>query len=339
MLAGAHLEFVYAAFVGFAGSFCCTGLATWYARRVNLLDHPGERHSHFEATPRGGGAGLLLSFLLLTLWLDDSGQSRDWIVGIMPGVVVLAVVGAWDDHSSLSVRLRLFIQLAVSLYLVTYASLSDWVNGVPAMTFSVLMLVWMTNLYNFMDGSNGLAGWQGVFGGLVLAWLFWLAGDSQFSLISVLLAASCAGFLPWNAGTAKVFMGDVGSLAIGFLIGALMLYGTGSGAFSIPVALLLMLLFLTDSTLTLLSRVFRGERWYTAHRQHLYQRMIANGWTHGSVATFYQAVNLALVVPGIVVAVNFPAKAWVSALVLTLIFTLGWYLLIRRFGMPAQAGQ
>ena len=338
MFAGAHLELVYALFLGFALSFCMTGLATWYARRVNLLDHPGERHSHTEATPRGGGAGLLLSFLLLTLWLTDPGQSRDWILGIMPGVIVLAILGAWDDHASLSVRLRLFIQLAVSLYLVAYASISDWIHGVPAMAFSVLMLVWMTNLYNFMDGSNGLAGSQGVFGGLVLAWLFWLAGDPQFGLISVLLAASCAGFLPWNSGTAKVFMGDVGSLSIGFLFGALMLYGTGSGAFSIPVALLLMMLFLTDSTLTLLGRVFRGERWYTAHRQHLYQRMIANGWTHGSVVALYQSVNLVLVVPGIVVAVNFPGKAWVSALVLTMIFILGWYVLTRRFGMPARAG-
>jgi len=189
-----------------------------------------------------------------------------------------------------------------------------------------------------MDGSNGMAGLQGVFGGLVLCALYYLAGDPQFALISVLLGASCAGFLPWNLGRARVFMGDVGSLPLGYLFAVLLLYGAGTGAFEIPVAWMVMLLFLTDSTLTLLVRVIRGERWYNAHRQHLYQRLIAGGWTHGSVATLYQAINLALVLPGIVVAVNFPAMAWVTAWVLTLIFVLGWYLLVRRFGEPVQAG-
>ncbi|NNK52908.1 MAG: glycosyltransferase family 4 protein [Xanthomonadales bacterium] len=327
-----------AALAAFAASFVLTGCTTWYARRRGLLDHPGERHSHAEATPRGGGAGLLSAFLLTALWLTAGADSSDWLIGVMPGVIVIAIVGAWDDHSSLSVRLRFFIQLAVSFYLLGYAANAEWVHGALEMIVCCLFLVWMTNLYNFMDGSNGMAGLQGVFGGALLGWLFYQAGDAPFSAISILLAASCAGFLPWNLGRARVFMGDVGSLALGFLFGSLLIYGVGTGAFTIPVALMIMLLFLTDSTLTLLGRVLKGERWYTAHRQHLYQRMIANGWTHGSVATFYQAVNLALVVPGIVVAVHFPALAWVAALALTLIFVLGWYLLVRRFGVPAQAG-
>jgi Fuc2NAc and GlcNAc transferase len=133
-------------------------------------------------------------------------------------------------------------------------------------------------------------------------------------------------------------MGDVGSLALGFLFAAILLYGTGTGAFGIPVALMLMMLFLTDATLTLLFRVIRGERWYNAHRQHLYQRLIENGWTHGRVAMFYQLINLTLVLPGIVIAVYFPALAWAAALALTLIIVLGWYLLTSRPGAPTQAG-
>jgi UDP-N-acetylmuramyl pentapeptide phosphotransferase/UDP-N-acetylglucosamine-1-phosphate transferase len=133
-------------------------------------------------------------------------------------------------------------------------------------------------------------------------------------------------------------MGDVGSLALGFLFAALLLYGMGTGAISQAVALMVMLLFLTDATLTLLMRVIKGERWYNAHRQHFYQRLIAAGWTHGRVAIFYQAINLTLVLPGIVVAVNFPVLAWVVALALTLTFVLSWHLLISRLGVPSHGG-
>ena len=206
------------------------------------------------------------------------------------------------------------------------------------MVLAGLFIIWMTNLYNFMDGSNGMAGLQGVFGGCVLAGLFTNAGDDTSSLLGLLLAAACAGFLPWNLGRARVFMGDVGSLFLGFSFGALLVYGVGSGAFAMPVGLLVMLPFLTDSTLTLLARVIRGERWYNAHRQHLYQRLIAHGWSHSRVALGYQAINLALILPGIGVAVRYPALAWPVALSLVLIFWVGWYLLTRKFGVLAQAG-
>ena len=133
-------------------------------------------------------------------------------------------------------------------------------------------------------------------------------------------------------------MGDTGSLALGFALGALLIYGVATGAFSLPVALMVMLVFLTDSTLTLLLRVLKGERWYTAHKQHLYQRLIAHGWTHGRVLLFYQAINLTLVVPGIVVAVNYPALAWIVALAMILVMGLGWYLVLRNIGVFVRAG-
>jgi len=205
------------------------------------------------------------------------------------------------------------------------------------MIVCALFIIWMTNLYNFMDGSNGMAGLQGVFGALLLAALFHHSGDAEFFRLSLLLAACCVGFLPWNLGRARVFMGDVGSLALGFTFAALLLYGVGTGAFELPVALMVLLMFLTDATLTLVLRVIRGERWYNPHRQHLYQRLIAHGWSHGRVAMFYQAINLMLVLPGIAVAVKFPALAWAFALALTLICVSGWILMIRRFGITAQA--
>jgi UDP-N-acetylmuramyl pentapeptide phosphotransferase/UDP-N-acetylglucosamine-1-phosphate transferase len=133
-------------------------------------------------------------------------------------------------------------------------------------------------------------------------------------------------------------MGDVGSLALGFGFAAVLVHGVSSGAFTLPVGLLVMLLFLTDATLTLLARVIRGERWYNAHRQHLYQRLIAHGWSHGRVAMLYQAINLALVLPGIGVAVHYPVLAWPVTLLLVLVFSAGWLVLTGKFGVLAKAG-
>ena len=314
-----------------------TGFAAWYARRSGMVDHPGERHSHAVATPRGGGIGIILALLIVSPWLIGSGDET-WGKCILPGMLVLAILGWRDDHASLSARLRFFVQLAVSIYLVACAVNNDWMQGAGSIFLAVLFLVWMTNLYNFMDGSNGMAGLQGVFGGAVLFCLFDFAGQPSLALASACVAAACAGFLPWNLGHARVFMGDVGSISLGFVFGALLVIGVGNQAFSLPVALMVMLVFITDSSLTLLGRVMKREQWYNAHKQHLYQRLIAQGWTHGRVALFYQAINLALVVPGIVVAVKFPALAWVVAMILILAFTTGWYLLIKRSGELAQAG-
>ena len=327
-------------FVALAGilSFVLTGVATWYAAKRNLLDHPGERHSHTQVTPRGGGAGLMAAWLLLPLLFFPGELPAWWLACIFPGALVLAAMGGWDDHVSLSVPLRLFVQLTVSVYLVWCAVNDGWVQGVAFMIGSALFVMWMINLYNFMDGSDGMAGLQGIFGSLVLGVLYYQAGDMAFAWLAFSLGACCAGFLPWNLRRAKVFMGDVGSLPLGFVFAALLLYGAGTEAFSIPVALMIMLLFLTDASLTLAWRVIRGERWYNAHRQHLYQRMIVHGLTHGRVATVYQAINLLLILPAIVIAARFPALAWAVALALTLILILGWHLLLNRYEEPTEAG-
>jgi glycosyltransferase WbpL len=318
-------------------SWALTGLATWYASRAGLLDHPGDRHSHRLPTPRGGGAGPVLALVVVTTLIAPATAPAFWIFCVLPGFVVLAITGWWDDHRSLGVLVRFLVQLAVTIYLLGCSAIAGWTGNVTAMILAAFFVVWMTNLFNFMDGSNGMAGLQGIFAGCVLAGLFAFAGDGQSALLGLLLAAACAGFLPWNVGRARVFMGDVGSLALGFGIAAMLLYGVGSGAFALPVALLVMLVFLADASLTLGARVIRGERWYNAHREHAYQRLIAHGWPHGRVAMLYQAINIVLVLPGIGVAVRYPALAWPVTLSLTGLFWAGWYLLTRNFGEPTQA--
>lgn len=316
-------------------AFVLTGLATRYSRQRGLLDHPGERHSHTVPTPRGGGAGLIAALIIVSLVAVREGMPGWWAVCVVPGVILLAVTGWWDDHRPLSAKLRFLVQVAAAIYLVACFHVHGLVNETWLLLLGVLFIVWMTNLYNFMDGSNGMAATQGVFGGLVLTGLFSHSGDVSAALLCLLLAASCAGFLPWNLGRARVFMGDVGSLSLGFIFGALLLYGAGHGVFSLPVALMVMALFLADSSLTLLARVMRGEQWYNAHRQHLYQRMIAQGWTHGRVLLLYQAINLMLVLPVVALAVHYPAIAWPAALVLGLVLGTGWYLSIKKIGVLA----
>lgn len=154
-------------------------------------------------------------------------------------------------------------------------------------------------------------------------------------MLSALLAFACLGFLPWNLGRARVFMGDVASGSLGFAIASLLVYGVLSGSFTVPVAWLIMLVFLVDATMTLLARVLKGEQWYNPHRQHFYQRLIARGWTHGRVLTLYQFINLVLVVPAIAVAVNYPALAMVTAFSLTLALALGWLLARKNPGVLA----
>jgi UDP-N-acetylmuramyl pentapeptide phosphotransferase/UDP-N-acetylglucosamine-1-phosphate transferase len=319
-------------------SFALTGIAMIYARRRRLFDYPGERHSHTRVTPRGGGAGLVAAFILASIFFNPWGPADWWLTAALPCLLVLAVTGWWDDHTSLSVRFRFLVQLTVSVCLIWCATDAGWLHGIFRMVIGGLFVLWMINLYNFMDGSNGMAGFQGVFVSIVLASLFYLAGDLPMAMAALLLTACCAGFLPWNLGQAKVFLGDVGSLSLGFIFAALLIYGSGTGAFSYAIALMVMLLFLTDAGLTLLWRVIRGERWYNAHRQHLYQRMIAQGWTHGRVLLFYQAINALLILPGIMIAVRFPAWDWAVAIASTLMFIVGWHLLRRKFGEPVLAG-
>jgi UDP-N-acetylmuramyl pentapeptide phosphotransferase/UDP-N-acetylglucosamine-1-phosphate transferase len=315
-----------------------TGLATRYALRRGILDHPGQRHSHSESTPRGGGIGLVLALLLVGFQLDGSASSPFWMQAVLPGTVIIAAVGWWDDHRTLSARLRFFVQLAVVSYFLYRGLEAGWLPFGGLVLVGGFFTLWMINLYNFMDGSNGMAGLQGIFAGVVLAYLFMDSGDPLASGLSAIVVACCAGFLPWNLGRARVFMGDVGSLSLGFVFASFLLYGAGTGAFSIPVAVMVMSVFLADSTLTLLARVMRRERWYNAHRQHLYQQLIARGWTHGRVAVLYQAINLVVVLPGIVVADNHPALAWPIALALALALGLGWYLSVKRIGVLARAG-
>jgi len=319
----------------FIAAFVLTGLSAWFARQQGMLDMPGDRHSHSVATPRGGGLGIVIA-LLMADWLLPSLALPDfWLHCLLPSFCGLAIVGLLDDRFSLSVVSRLLVQLTASFYLLACAQYAGWSGGIGQWMAMILLLVWMTNMFNFMDGSNGMAAMQTVFAASVLTVLFVLTGDLPAALLSAALAAAALGFLPWNIGKARVFMGDVGSISLGFMIAGLLFYGVIRENFSIPVAGLVMLLFLCDSSLTLLARVIKGERWYTPHKQHIYQRLIAYGWSHNKVMWLYQLINLLLVVPVTVVAVSFPELAKVAVISAASALAIAWFLAMRKFGVLA----
>jgi len=305
-----------------------------HAGRLGMLDQPGHRQSHTVLTATGAGLGIIFALVLASnLVAHYQALNNTWMRVVLPLALLLSVVGWVDDRSSLSAALRFAVQLLVSCALL--ALLPGWSAEVSwwAWPLGVLAIVWVMNAYNFMDGSHGMAGFQGVFSGLVLFGLFVRADEPGLAVPALALAGVCLGFLPMNFPNARIFMGDSGSVPIGFALAALICLGIGQGAVSIPVGAMVLSIFLVDSSLTLLKRVIAGERWYTAHKQHIYQRLIDQGCSHSQVLLFYQAINLLVVAPVIMLARAYPDLACVLAGSLFLLMTTGWYAASLRLGV------
>lgn len=288
-----------------------TALSIRYARRGALLDFPGRRRSHSIPTPRGGGIGFVFAVLaaLALFWLD--GRWQAFAVAAIVSVSAVAAAGWIDDHRGLGVRVRLLVHLAavVVLYFPLFEFLAflsaiqrhaatpeNWaVAALAALAASAFIVgnVWFINLHNFMDGIDGLLACQSLFVFLALAAL--VPGDGR--LLLLLCAAAVAGFLPFNFPRARVFMGDVGSGTLGLLIAGAVVLQAASLRASAFSGLIACSAFVTDASCTLLSRLLRGRRWYSAHREHLYQWLARCGFSHARVVALYMGWNLFVVVP------------------------------------------
>lgn len=266
-----------------------TWLARWYALRNQLIDQPGERRSHSVATPRGGGIALVISLLVATLALAVRLPAQAPLLAAFGlGLALVAGVGLIDDHRPLSARLRLGVH-ALAAAILAYAV---WhVLGAPwlALGAFVAALV-LTNVCNFMDGINGLAASQAA---LIALALGWLAGAPGLWL-GLALAAACLGFLPFNFPRARIFMGDVGSGALGFALAGLAVFAAAGLGSRSAVVLMPLSAFLIDAGLTLLRRMLRRESWWTAHSQHTYQAW-ARRVGHTKVTIAYAIHTLAAV--------------------------------------------
>ncbi|HNI81877.1 MAG TPA: glycosyltransferase family 4 protein [Rhodocyclaceae bacterium] len=250
---------------------------------LHFVDLPNERSLHVRPTPRTGGVGVMAGVLLGGGLALLAGHGSMGLVLALAGAVLLAVVGLADDRLDLSARVRLLVHLGVAAGFVV---ISDAGGGVEAWRVLplVLGLVWMTNLYNFMDGSDGLAGGMAVWGFVAYAVAAGGHGDGTLAAVCASIAAAAAGFLCFNFPPARIFMGDSGSVPLGFLAGALGCVGVMGNRWPAWFPVLVFSPFIVDASVTLARRALRGERVWQAHRTHYYQRLVQMGYGHRGVA-------------------------------------------------------
>jgi UDP-N-acetylmuramyl pentapeptide phosphotransferase/UDP-N-acetylglucosamine-1-phosphate transferase len=267
-----------------------------------VLDLPNERSSHRCATPRGGGIAVTATVLLAWLAFASTGQALPLVVAVALGTSLLAIVSWLDDLYGLSPALRLpahAAAVAIGLAALPPASpLTAALGPALALAAAGLLWVWWLNLFNFMDGIDGLAAAEAAAIGLGLV-LFAAAGvgvDPPLARLAAAILGAAIGFLVWNWPPARIFLGDVGSTTLGYLTGFLLLAAALRGHWR--VALILPLYFFADATLTLGRRLLRGERVWRPHREHFYQRAIGHGRSHAAVTKRVIAADLILIACG-----------------------------------------
>ena len=298
-----------AVLVACAVSAALTWLAIRYAHRQQLIDHPGQRRSHTVPTPRGGGIGIVVAAigvtLLLRLLAPALSMPPPLTLGLVVAAGLVAAVGWIDDHRGLAARWR-FAAHGVAAAIVLGAghagplppqAVAAWL-AVPIAAVLWLAIAWSINLHNFMDGINGLLATQAIFVFVALAGLFHQVGTVPGAgAACAVFAAATVGFLPFNFPHARIFMGDVGSGVLGLLVALVVLWQLAVPGIAPASGLVLCSAFVTDASGTLLSRMLRGRRWYSAHREHLYQWLVRCGFTHAQVVALYMGWNLLVALP------------------------------------------
>jgi len=298
--------------------FAIGAVGTWgaraYALQRNLIDQPGERRSHDTATPRGGGIAIVLALLIAAValaWRDASAAPLLIAFGI--GLLIVAGIGWWDDHRSLPASWRLAVH-ALAAVLLAWATLVAFGDGWLAAAAFVAAMV-LTNVWNFMDGIDGLAASQAAL--VASAFAVALPG-SAWGLMGWALVAASLGFLPFNFPRARIFLGDVGSGALGFALAALAIVVAGGQDQAAPLVLLPLSAFVIDAGLTLGRRMLRGERWWMAHAQHAYQACARKQRSHVAVTIGYGIWT--------VLAVLLAARLQSQPLFFMLACVLAWYM-------------
>ena len=301
-----------------------TGRMRRYALHTGLIDHPNERSSHQRPTPRGGGLAIVVTSM--------AGICACAVLGIVPttlavavvgGGIAVATVGYLDDRYHLAAGARLSVHFAAALWALF------WLGRIPALGVSTPLIsfswlgyavgafgiVWALNLFNFMDGIDGIAGSEGGFVTLAGAALGYLAGmPASVPAASLAVAAASVGFLIWNWPPAKIFMGDVGSGYLGYVIAVLAIAASREDPAAVLAWIILGGVFFVDATVTLLRRIARGERIHVAHRSHAYQWVARRWQSHRRTTVAVTLVNLVWLLPCAWLALLFPKCAgWITA--------------------------
>ena len=301
-----------APFLSFA--ICWLTLAWLLGRRHVLpMDHPNARSLHETPTPRIGGLGIMAGVGAAGVWLTDGA-----LLPLLLGALGLAAVSLLDDLRGLPVRVRFLAHFVAAAGCLVALGLTGW-----ALMAGTLAVVWMTNLYNFMDGSDGLAGGMAALGFGALALAAWLGEASGLAAFSASIAAAALAFLRFNFPPARVFMGDAGSIPLGFLAAALGILGAQQQVWPWVFPLLVFSPFIVDASVTLMRRAMRGEKVWQAHRSHYYQRVVLLGASHRQLALAAYALMLLCAALAFSLLVLPRLAAWLlilSAVIYLLIF-------------------
>jgi Fuc2NAc and GlcNAc transferase len=319
-------------------SFIGTGAVRRYALAYRLVEGPGPRHSHAAPTPHGGGLAIASVFLCALLFLIGTGTAPFApCMALLGGGFIVAAIGFWDDHKPAPAQLRLLVHFAAAAWALYWLGgapplpVGDRVLNLGALGYVVgaVVIVWLLNLYNFMDGIDGLAAVEAI--SVAGAACLLMTGEADASLLtSGLILAATAGFLPWNWPPARIFMGDVGSGFLGFTLAVVAFQTAQAGDLTVWVWAILLGVFIVDATVTLIIRMVRGLRWYEAHRTHAYQHAAAAFGSHRRVTLAVLIINVLWLFPlawfvnthrewGLVGTI----AAWLPLLVLAMRFKAG----------------
>ena len=308
------------------------------ARAKGIVDVPNERSSHTQITVRGGGLVVVLTWVVTDLLLAQiyPALAKDLLV-LLPGSLMTAAIGWRDDLKGVSVSWRLATHLlaagvaiwALGGFPSVSIGLSQFDLGALGGVLAVVAIVWSLNLYNFMDGIDGIAGVESLFIFGIGALLLFLRGAEGLSAIAFLLVAVMAAFLIWNWPRAKVFMGDVCSGFLGFLVAVFALIGEKRYGVPLSAWIILYSVFWFDALMTLVRRALRGERWYLPHRSHAYQRLHHQaGWSHKRILWGVIVLNCILSVLAIA-SVYYPEMT-IPALLASMLLVAMAYLAVER---------
>lgn len=306
---------VYMAMIFFILAFGFTYLMRAYALKKNIIDNPNERSSHSVPTPRGGGVAVVCSYLLALTVLIYSQQMTIHIgLTLIAAGFVIALLGFLDDHGHINSMLRLAVHFLVAIgVVISLGGFSDVTafNGLQlgfiANIIAVLFLVWLLNLYNFMDGINGIASVEAITTVVSMAILYYVLNTTLNSDILWLLAACVFGFLLWNFPKAKIFMGDACSGFLGLTLGILALIALKENLALFCAWIICLGVFVVDATYTLIKRVLSGYKMYDAHRSHSYQILSRKWGSHTPVTLAVAAINLLWLFPIAYITVT---QAW-----------------------------
>lgn len=276
-------------------SFALSAWLTWRfcdpTSRFHILDQPNDRSLHTQPTPRSGGLAIVAAVYLCGIAaIYYLGRPQEPFYGWMAGSgLLVAGISYVDDQITLPSGLRFIVHVSAATLLIfgggiisrlqlpgLELALPSWAGVIV----TTLFVVWMLNLYNFMDGMDGFAGGMAVLGFGTFAVLGLLAGAMLFAVLNLIIASAALGFLVFNLPPARIFMGDVGSSTLGFLAASMALWAEHERLFPLWIAVLVFSPFIVDASVTLIRRMIRGERVWQAHKTHYYQRLVQAGWGH-----------------------------------------------------------